>query len=75
MKLMLEEKLHAQLHRARVAHAGHETKGSSARSGIVKAQGGEVRMVKDVEDFPPELKRFRFTEVNVLGQSRIEARR
>src|SRR5690349_16622699 len=46
----LENKLRPQLHRAGITHSSYET---IVRRGDVKAQGGEVRMVKYIENFPP----------------------
>ena len=69
----LEDKLRSQLHRARIARVIDLT---IHRAGNVRArEGGEICVVKDIENFPPQLKRFRFAEANILGKSRIKARR
>jgi hypothetical protein len=49
----LEDKLRAQLHRSRIAHASYS---SVTGERDVKSQGGEVCMVKNIKDFPPQLK-------------------
>ena len=70
---MLEDKFHAQLHGAGIAHPGHSPE--SCRRGEGKCQRGEVCMVEDIENFPAQLDRLRFVELNALRQRGIKARR
>ena len=69
----LEDELSTQLHRARIAHAGH--KSISTKSCDVKAECCEVRMVEDIKDLPTQLDTTRLAETNVLRQRRVESSR